>query len=76
MLVGFYAAEQPLLLYILPVVLGNRSLCVADSARIARSPTDRQVDPATGELLHVLEHEVRCVSHPSYPVGRYVSVKK
>ncbi|CAM9301452.1 unnamed protein product [Ectocarpus fasciculatus] len=31
------------------------------------------VDPATGELLHVLEHEIRSISHPSYPVGRDLS---
>ena len=53
-----------------------RFCVVADFTRIARSRIDRQVDPATGELLHVLEHEVRCVSHPSYPVGRDVSAKK
>eukprot|EP00904_Undaria_pinnatifida_P007652 jgi/Undpi1/4016/HiC_scaffold_16.g07384.m1 len=34
------------------------------------------VDPATGELLHVLEHEIRCVLHPSYPVGRDVLAKE
>lgn len=38
-----------------------------------RSRTDRQVDPATGKHLHELEHEVRCVTHPAYPVGRDVS---
>ncbi|CBJ27429.1 conserved unknown protein [Ectocarpus siliculosus] len=31
------------------------------------------VDPATGELLHVLEHEIRSISHPSYPVARDLS---
>lgn len=34
-----------------------------------------QVDPASGELLHVLEHEIRSVSHPSYPVGRDLAVE-
>lgn len=32
-----------------------------------------QVDPATGEVLHELEHEIRSISHPSYPVGRDLS---
>ncbi|CAM9372188.1 unnamed protein product [Pylaiella littoralis] len=33
------------------------------------------VDPATGELLHELEHEIRSVAHPSYPVGRDLSAE-
>ncbi|CAM9589596.1 unnamed protein product [Ascophyllum nodosum] len=32
------------------------------------------VDPSTGDLLHVLEHEIRSISHPAYPVGRNVSI--
>ena len=32
-----------------------------------------QIDPATGEILHELEHEIRSISHPSYPVGRDLS---
>eukprot|EP00752_Nemacystus_decipiens_P014340 g12758.t1 len=31
------------------------------------------VDPATGELLHELEHEIRSISHPSYPAGKDLS---
>ena len=32
-----------------------------------------QMDPETGERLHELEHEIRSVAHPSYPVGRDLS---